>query len=126
MIKTWEDRYDPDGYIRGAARTKEAAMQAEINELRTALAERDAEIERLNAGLRLMTTKASANLKGWQSANSKVDEQRKVLEQALEAFTETISMYLEWHKDFPEHVGDKEIPVVQLAKAAITAIQELK
>lgn len=128
-------------------------MQAEIDELRVALQEqeeatraaddmrtqdqvlleeRDAEIKSLKGRVpedtisnqRTIQENPRGAIEIMQRQNKKITAQRKVLEQALEAFTETISMYLEWHKDFPEHVGDKEKPVVQLALASITAIQE--
>lgn len=37
-ITPWEERYDPEGFKRGAPRTQEAAMALEIAELRAALA----------------------------------------------------------------------------------------
>jgi chromatin segregation and condensation protein Rec8/ScpA/Scc1 (kleisin family) len=72
MIKTWENRYN------GGGCSFEVAMQAEIDELRAALAERDAEIERM--------AQASAIMHRWKTEDDEmIAAQRKVLEQALEA-----------------------------------------
>lgn len=71
-IRTWQERWGTLGI------PKNTAMQAEIDELRAALAERDAEIERLNKGW------GAANLLAFKHAQS-IEAQRKVLEQAKEA-----------------------------------------
>ena len=86
-----------------------AVMQAaasKIDELRAALAARDAEIERLNKGW------GAANLLAFKHAQS-IEAQRKVLEQALEAGRLKQRVTL-WEND-----GDRA-----KFNAAITAIQE--
>lgn len=47
---------------------------------------------------------------------------RAVMQQALDALQTLLSMQSEWHADFPEHVGDKEAPAMQAARAAIAAL----
>ena len=37
----------------------------------------------------------------------------------LEVLSELIPMFEEWHTDFPDHVGDKELHALMLARAAI-------
>ena len=37
----------------------------------------------------------------------------------LEALQGVLAMLLEWHKDYPREVGDKELPIVDAARAAI-------
>lgn len=37
----------------------------------------------------------------------------------LEALNALIPMFAEWHEEFPEHIGDKEYPALQQARAAI-------
>lgn len=123
--------YEPIGTNLLTAEQAKAMLEHVCDPLLTALQEHASEIEQLKGK---ETEWVAAYQAEYQEAtrafvhvfqlDTKLIAQRKVLEQALEAFTETISMYLEWHKDFPEHVGDKEKPVVQLALAAITAIQE--
>ena len=38
----------------------------------------------------------------------------------LDALTKLIPMFADWHAEFPEHVGHKEAPALQLAIAAIS------
>ena len=42
----------------------------------------------------------------------------------LAALKATLEMLLAWHKDFPEHVGDKELPVIALSRAAIAKAEK--
>lgn len=114
-IKTWEERYDPDGYIRGAARTKEAAMQAEINELRAVLQERDAEIERLKTvPMKYRRMAFNAQLQDEVAAQRKVLYQVKAV---LLDVAESINLKRVW-KDSDGQRMDEAVD------AAITAIQE--
>ena len=98
-IKTWQERWDTLGI------PKDMAIQAEIDELRAALKERDAEIQRQYACI-------ASHARITQAAEVKVEEQRKVLEQALEALE--------------NHAGNYKLNDVQCdhQNAAITAIQE--
>lgn len=41
----------------------------------------------------------------------------------LEALTALIPMFAQWHEEFPEHIGDKEYPALQQARAAIAKAQ---
>jgi len=42
----------------------------------------------------------------------------------LEALTALLPMVAEWHAEFPQHVGDKETPAIQSARAAIAKATE--
>lgn len=115
-IKTWEDRYDPEGYVRGAARTKEVTMQEETDELRAALKERDAEIEQLRVQLAGCGVAAMQNTEsskadrvtrggyGWSESYGDVCRmvdreiaQRVVMQQALDALEPHKSTVLRWY-----------------------------
>ena len=102
-IKTWQERahLEPDVRVEDLAYGVDLVMQIEIDELRAALAARDAEIERLNKGW------GAANLLAFKHAQS-IEAQRKVLEQALRAL---------------EYVKRPE-GLLPNFDAAITAIQE--
>ena len=110
MIKTWEERY---GLIVGFG-TVVQAMQAEIDELRAALAERDAEIERLKLSAtyaeHIDATPENRLQTMLHDTLTERDALRKVLEQALVELIECRS------------VDDNE----RGRLAAITAIQEAK
>lgn len=99
-IKTWRERLELPDHGLGI-RAVDFAMQAEIDELRAALAARDA---KHLAGLEAIALHVEA-------LESKVAAQRRVLEQALEALKEPIGF-----------TGCRQIDVK--LKAAITAIQE--
>ena len=73
-IKTWSQRITPESTVVAQLR----AMQAEINELRAALQERDAEIEGWKADQK-------ENLANQCNLQATIKAQRNVLEQALEA-----------------------------------------
>lgn len=44
-------------------------------------------------------------------------------QQALEALGALLPMFEEWHEDFPDHVGDKEAPALNAARAAIESLR---
>jgi hypothetical protein len=88
-------------------------MQAEIDELRAALQERDAEIERLTA-MPFASEAVRAFVYG-----KKIDAQRKVLAQALEALQELNQ------SDGKDRTAGQLSEAVLQAEAAITAIQEV-
>ena len=75
-IKTWSQRITPESTAVAQLR----AMQAEINELRAALQERDAEIDRLKSTVVYRTLNAT---------QGELATQRKVLEQALKYIRKT-------------------------------------
>lgn len=49
-------------------------------------------------------------------------QDRAVMQQALDALQTLHSTQAEWHAAFPEHVGDKEAPAMQAASSAIAAL----
>lgn len=114
-IKTWQERLSHLDSPTDFAIARHAKMESA--ELRAALQERDAEIERLKQG---------AHEDGMLRVRygKQFDAQRKVLEQALEALVLLKQMLNSWHEDMPDHIGDKELPALENASAAITAIQE--
>ena len=138
-IKTWQERLKESNHTGtelafGVGPNKTSVtvlcMQAEIDELRAALKERDAELELIRVernSLRVDIEFSRGTAEYWKAehlaGNAVIAAQRKVLAQALEALSTLVPMYKEWHDEFPEHVGDKEATAIQLANAAITAIQ---
>lgn len=131
MIKTWENRYNEGGC------SFEAAMQAEIDDLRAALQERDAEIERLRVQLAGCGVAALGNTgasklqrvkpedygysESYAAVCRAVDreiEQRKVLEQALEV--------LDGVEALLSSMDVTHLIVYGEVEKAIAAIQELK
>jgi hypothetical protein len=103
-------------------------MQAEIIELRAALAERDAEIAELKIAHKANTTTMLKLLAKHKQHAFNNEAQRKVLEQAGDALNRFV--YVECHqlshhgkKDM--HDFDKPCPVAAKVQAAITAIQEV-
>ncbi|MBH2008346.1 MAG: hypothetical protein I8H71_01465 [Xanthomonadaceae bacterium] len=58
----------------------------------------------------------------WLAAQAPAQPGRAVMQQALDALEALLSMQAEWHAAFPEHVGDKEAPAMQAARAAIAAL----
>ena len=95
-IKQWSERVMPkDGYVQTVRTTQLKNMQTEIDELRAALQERDAWVEK---------------------AVDRIEEQRKVLEQAEKALdTCRIRSVSEWEV--------REV-TPKIITEAITAIQE--
>lgn len=106
-IKTWREReFDAIGFVAVSPASNVIHMRAEIDDLRAALAERDAEIERLKYTVKKRDV--GIEICGTLSVKmeAKLAAQRKVLEQALEAI-----------EDFVGYRPDID--------AAITAIQEV-
>jgi hypothetical protein len=112
QIKTWRERLKP-GIRSTVDPTINELMQAEIDELRAALVERDAEIERLTA-MPFASEAVRAFVYG-----KKIDAQRKVLAQALEALQELNQ------SDGKDRTAGQLSEAVLQAEAAITAIQEV-
>lgn len=108
-IKTWKERITtPLTNLQNLF----ASMQAEIDELRAALQERDAEIERLTGselGLNRYLAIVEADL---YSTRKQVDAQSKALEQALEALQSLFSFKVD------DTRGER-------CSSAITAIQKV-
>ena len=140
MIKTWQERWKE--YTCGdRSDVRQDCMQAEIDEIRSELVRREAEIERFNSHIHTCgptCTKAgciNARLSKelgqltetsiWQAGriSELLDDaaaQRKVLEQALEALndiTAEISMKRFWREKDEKRFDE-------IADEAITAIQE--
>lgn len=65
---------------------------------------------------------AAIDVKRILAAHPTSQPDRAVMQQALDALQTLHSMQSEWHADFPEHVGDKEAPAMQAARAAIAAL----
>jgi len=113
-IKTWREReFDVIGFVAVSPASNVIHMQAEIDELRAALVERDAEIERLTA-MPFASEAVRAFVYG-----KKIDAQRKVLAQALEALQELNQ------SDGKDRTAGQLSEAVLQAEAAITAIQEV-
>ena len=131
-IKTWRERIDASYPHQRSPALVEHYMQAEIDELRAALQERDAEIERFNSHIHTcgptctkagcINARLSKELEQltetsiWQAGriSELLDDaaaQRKVLEMALEALQSLFSFEVD------EHRGER-------CASAITAIQE--
>ena len=139
-IKTWQTSLGHDRPLLACGAVGEA-MQDEIDELRAALeacelelaqitcllsknedfektiAERDAEIERLTAMPYISETARAV------AYGKKIDAQRKVLDQALEALENGPSTF----HTYPDKSECRcsQCQFVRLRKAAITAIQEV-
>lgn len=141
-ITPWQTRWDTLGI------PKDTAIQGEINDLRAALAERDAEIgsikqaitdpenqpsqygtvpmtalQAVHAELHRTYECIRSHARITFAAEEKVQAQRKVLEQALEALkAQPIETRVVWKDGI-----DLDVPVAhsKLCKAAITAIQEV-
>ena len=103
-IKTWKERKAESNQQW----PDDGCMKDEISELRAALAARDEELQRTYECIR-------SHARITFTAEEKVQEQRKVLEQALEALQRNVQ-----HK-YP--LEPKE--AVNLGQAAIAAIQEI-
>jgi septal ring factor EnvC (AmiA/AmiB activator) len=115
QIKTWQQRQAETGI--GSIQAKED----EIDDLRAALQEREARMHEIatdwqvsqvklkerDAEIRLLKASDAAWKKGWDQAETKLAEQRRVLEQALKAL---------------KYAGAGSY---ERSAAAITAIQEV-
>ena len=117
-IKTWQERAGVDHTIVGTF-GYEGAMQAEIDELRAALQERDAEIERLKDINRTLVDKSNRqNIHDARQAET-IAEQRKALEQVLNTLidvTASINMKRFWRDKDGKRFDE-------ITDTAITAIQ---
>ena len=119
LIKTWQEKLDTvsDERIVSSLMIQQE-MQAEIDELRAALQERDAEIEGWKADQK-------ENLANQCNLQATINAQRKVLEQALEALQilscEADSFSVSGVYFNESCMGHKGL---DMAETAITAIQE--
>lgn len=126
-IKPWQEReFDAIGFVAVSPASNVIHMKSEIDELRAALQERDAEIaipDDTISNQHTIAQNPGGAIVIMQRMNRKIAVQHKVLEQVKEAI-EVASNGLRWFADrYPQDISGRDDEAFTQIDSAITAIQ---